>query len=81
MGWFTQIQAMEGVHDNMFLANIFQLLQSDCLNVYHRNALLRANSSHGVLSPIHVSKSRHGGKATTFEPQETVKIWLLMNKV
>ena len=27
------------------------------------------------MSPTHVSKSPHGGKAPAFEPQDTIKIW------
>ena len=34
----------------------------------------------GVPSPTHVSKSQHGGKVPTFEPQETIKIWLIIFK-
>ena len=34
-----------------------------------------------VPSPIHVSESQHGGKVPTFEPQETIKIWLSIIKV
>ena len=34
-----------------------------------------------VQSPTHVSKSQHGGKVPTFEPQETIKIWLTIIKV
>ena len=39
--------------------------------------------SHGsqVPSPIHVSKSQHEGKVSTFEPQETIEIWFLFIKV
>ena len=33
-----------------------------------------------VPSPIHVSKSRHGGKVPTFELQEIIKIWLIIVK-
>ena len=43
---------------------------------------LRAGS-YGVLIPrsTHVSKSQHEGKIPTFEPQETVEIWLITIKV
>ena len=34
-----------------------------------------------VPSPTHVSKSQHGGKVPTFEPQETIDIWLTIIKV
>jgi hypothetical protein len=34
-----------------------------------------------VPSPSHVSKSQHGGKVPTFEPQETIQIWLISIKV
>ena len=37
--------------------------------------------SHGVPSPTHVSKSQHGGKVPTFEPQVTIEIWLIIMKV
>ena len=29
-----------------------------------------------VSSPTHVSKSQHGGKVSTFEPQDIIKTWL-----
>ena len=31
-----------------------------------------------VPSPTHVGKSQHGGKVPAFEPQETIKIWLIL---
>ena len=34
-----------------------------------------------VSSLTHVSKSQHGGKVPTFEPQENIKIWLIIIKV
>jgi hypothetical protein len=34
-----------------------------------------------VPRPTHVSKSRHGGKTPTFEPQETIQMWLIVVKV
>ena len=37
--------------------------------------------SHGVLIPTHASKSQHGDKVVTFEPQEVIKIWLFIIKV
>ena len=37
--------------------------------------------SHGVPSPTYVSKSQHGGKVPTFEPQETIKIKLIIIKL
>jgi hypothetical protein len=37
--------------------------------------------SHGVPSPTHDSKSQHVVEAPTFEPQETIKIWLIIIKV
>ena len=30
--------------------------------------------------PSHVSKSQHGGKIPTFEPQAIMKIWLIIIK-
>ena len=33
-----------------------------------------------VLSPTYVGKPQHGGKVPTFEPQENVKIWLIIIK-
>jgi hypothetical protein len=33
-----------------------------------------------VPGPTHVSKSQHGGKVPTFEPQETIKIWCICIK-
>ena len=33
-----------------------------------------------VPSPTHISKSQHGGKVPTFEPQETIKIWIIIIK-
>jgi hypothetical protein len=41
---------------------------------------LRA-SIHEVPSPTHVSKSQHGGKVPTLEPQTIIKIWLIIIKV
>ena len=32
----------------------------------------------GSQVPLHVNKPQHGGKAPTFEPQETIKIWLII---
>ena len=32
-------------------------------------------------NPTHVSKSQHGGRVLAFEPQETIKIWLIIIKV
>ena len=43
------------------------------------STLVRANS-HRVPSPTHVSKSQHGGKVPTCEPQVITKIWLIMIK-
>ena len=37
-------------------------------------------SSHGVPSHTHISKSQHGGKVPTSEPQETIKIQLIIIK-
>jgi hypothetical protein len=37
--------------------------------------------SHRVPSPTHGSKSQRGGKVLTFEPQVTIKIWLIIIKV
>ena len=34
---------------------------------------LKGGSCYQVPSPTHVSKSQHGGKVLTFEPQETIK--------
>ena len=34
-----------------------------------------------VQSPIYVSKSQHGGKVPTFEPQETIQTWYKIIKV
>ena len=34
-----------------------------------------------VSSSTHVSKSQHGGKVPTLEPQETIKIWLIIIEV
>ena len=34
-----------------------------------------------VPSPAHVSKSQHGGKIPTTEPQETIKVWFLSTQV
>ena len=34
-----------------------------------------------VPSPTHVSKSHYGGKVPTFEPQETIEVWLMIIKV
>ena len=31
-----------------------------------------------VASPTHVSMSQHGGKVPTLDPQETMKIWLII---
>ena len=31
-------------------------------------------------TPTHVSKSQHGGKVPTCEPQVTTKIWLIITK-
>ena len=45
-----------------------------------RHFYLRVGSC-GVPSPSHVSKSQHGGKAPTFQPQETNKIWFIFIKV
>jgi hypothetical protein len=42
--------------------------------------VLRPNS-HGVSCLIHVSKPKQGDKAPTFEPQETIKTWLILIKV
>ena len=44
--------------------------------------MLRAGS-HGsqVPRPTHVSKSQHGGKVPTFEPQETITIRFVFIKV
>jgi len=41
------------------------------------------SSSHGIQVPslTHVGKSQHEGKVPTFEPQETIKIWLVIIEV
>jgi hypothetical protein len=31
-----------------------------------------------ISSPTYVSKSQHGGKFPTFEPHNTIKIWLII---
>ena len=38
-------------------------------------------SSHGVPSPTHVSKSKHGGKVPTIEPQQIIKVWFTSIKI
>ena len=48
----------------------------DTYSVFIYYVYLRAGS-HGVPSPTHVNKSQHGGKALTFEPKETTKVWLV----
>jgi hypothetical protein len=44
---------------------------------YSATILIRAGS-HEVPSPTHVSKSQRGGKVPTFEPQETIEIFLII---
>ena len=34
-----------------------------------------------VLNPIHVSKFQHEDKIPTFQPQETINIWSIIDKV
>ena len=67
-----------------FDPDVLHLLSSDMRTVVVKDSedTLRAGS-HGsqVPSPTHVSKSQHGGKVPTFEPQETIKIWLIIIKV
>jgi hypothetical protein len=48
-------------------------------NFWTKVLILRADS-HRVPSPTHVSKSQHGHKVPTVEPQEIVKIWLVIIK-
>ena len=31
--------------------------------------------------PLMLAKSQHGGKAPTFEPQETIKMWFILIEV
>jgi hypothetical protein len=31
-------------------------------------------------SPTYASKSQHGGIVPTFEPQETIKLWLIITE-
>jgi hypothetical protein len=46
-------------------------------NVYSGLVHMRSQ----VPSLTDVSKSQHAGKVPTFEPQETVKVWLTIVKV
>ena len=38
-------------------------------------------STHRVPSATHVSKSQHGGKVPTCEPQVIIEIWLIIIKI
>jgi hypothetical protein len=58
---------------------LITITKNEPIRSQSKNMLLRAGS-HGsqVSSPIHVSKSQHGGEDPTFEAKGTVKVWSII---
>ena len=81
-GWFTwspkshhggKVPTFETIEIWLIIiVEVCRILILSCKRVC--KTILRAGS-HGVPSPIHVTKSPHGGKVPTFE---TIEIWLII---